>query len=264
MKRRRLLLSCSIFLLTAFEVGSLSTSVLAQKKKLVMGTSPDYPPYEFYAVNTKKEKEIIGFDIDIARYILSKLGYTLDISGMSFDDLIPALEAKRVDFVMAGMTPTEERQKIIDFSEVYFDAKDTIVAKKGNNLTEPKTLTGKVVGVQLGTVQEEVAKKLKEKEKIEFEVVALSKITDLIQEIKLGRIDAAIIEDAVTKGFVAANPDLEFNILEKQDEEASGSAIAFPKGSPLVADFNRILKEMKDNGELDKLAEKWFSTSISP
>ncbi|MCJ2544230.1 transporter substrate-binding domain-containing protein [Synechococcus bigranulatus str. 'Rupite'] len=84
-----------------------------------MGTSPDYPPYEYYDTSSGQE-QIVGFDIDIANYIAEEPGFNLRVVGMNFSGLIPALQANRVDFVMAGMTPTEERKQNVDFSEVYW------------------------------------------------------------------------------------------------------------------------------------------------
>ena len=98
-------------------------------RKLVMVTSADYPPYEFR--NTAiGNNEIIGFDVDIAKYITKELSYQLEIRDTDFNGIIPALQSKRADFAMAGMTPTAERKKNVDFSNIYYEAKNTIVAKK--------------------------------------------------------------------------------------------------------------------------------------
>ncbi|WP_373528161.1 ABC transporter permease subunit [Nostoc sp.] len=229
------------------------------KDTLTMITSPDYPPYEFY--DTKGgERQIIGFDIDIAKTLAQKLGFKLQIMESDFNGLIPALQANRADFVMAGMTPTPERQKNIDFSIIYYEAKDTIVALKGSNLKQPEDLSGKKVGVQLGTIQEQNAQKIAQKV-AGIELKQLNKVPEVVQEIKSGRIDAAIVEDTVAKGFAQANPDLEFNTIPSS--EASGSAIAFPKGSSLVEPFNKVLQQMKDLGTLEKLGTKWFSQNIT-
>ncbi len=224
------------------------------QEKLTMVTSADYPPYEFR--DTATGDEIIGFDIDIAKRIAEELNFELEIRDTDFNGIIPALQSRRADFAMAGMTPTEERKKNVDFSEIYYEAKNTIVSQTGSNLKKPEDLAGKKVGVQLGSIQEKEAGKIAEKVK-GVTVKPLNKTSELIQEIKANRIDAAIIEDTIAKGFVASNPDLEFNTLPNPEEEA-GSAIAFPKGSERVDDFNRVLKEMKASGELDKLVTKWF------
>ncbi|WP_242041322.1 transporter substrate-binding domain-containing protein [Leptolyngbya sp. FACHB-261] len=218
-----------------------------------MVTSADYPPFE--SIDTASGGQIVGFDVDIANYVGEKLGYEIKVVNQDFNGLIPALQAGRADFVMAGMTPTEERLKSADFSTIYYQAKNTIVAKKGSNYINYDALAGKRVAVQLGSIQENEAKKAAEKVQ-GLTVVPLNRIGEIIQEIKANRIDGAIIEDTVAKGYIESNPDLEFNTVET--EGPSGSAIAFPKGSPLVSDFNRVLEEMKSSGEIDRLAKKWF------
>jgi len=234
---------------------STSTTTTESAKVLTMVTSPDYPPYEFYDTSSGT-KEIVGFDVDIAKYIAKELKFELKINETNFDGLIPAIQAKKADFVMAGMTPTPERSKSVDFSMLYYDAKDTILALKGKNLTKADQLAGLKVGVQLGSIQEgnlkEIAKKVKD-----IKIVSLNKIPEIIQEVKSKRIDAAIIEDTVAAGFKSGNADIEFNVLPVV--AASGAAIAFPKGSANVEDFNRVLKQMKDSGEIDRLATKWFT-----
>ncbi|KAF3887917.1 MULTISPECIES: ABC transporter permease subunit [Nostocales] len=230
------------------------------KETLTMITSPDYPPYEYY--DTKGgERKIVGFDIDVANTIAKELGFKLRVMESDFNGLIPAVQAKRADFVMAGMTPTPERRKNVDFSIIYYEAKDTIVAPKGSNLTKPEDLSNKTVGVQLGTIQEQNAKKISQKV-LNIKLKQLNKVPEAIQEIKSKRIDAAIVEDTVAKGFAQSNPDLEFHVIPSAAEE-TGSAIAFPKGSPLVEPFNKVLQKMKDSGELKKLATKWFSLNTT-
>jgi arginine/lysine/histidine transporter system substrate-binding protein len=174
---------------------------------LTMATSADYPPYEFVETAGGAE-EIVGFDVDIARHIAEELGYELEITNIDFNGLIPALQAGRADFVMAGMTPTEERKQNVDFSEIYYDAKQTIVFQSGSGIASPADLEGKIVGVQLGSIQEELANKLVE-ETPSIQLSPLNRINEIVQELKSGRIDAAIIEDTVAEGFLANNPDLE-------------------------------------------------------
>ncbi|MGB3641765.1 MAG: transporter substrate-binding domain-containing protein, partial [Rivularia sp. (in: cyanobacteria)] len=185
-----------------------------------MITSPDYPPYEFYETKDG-ERKIVGFDIDIANYLKKELGFKLKIAQSDFNGLIPALQANRADFVMAGMTPTPQRSASVDFSIIYYEAKDTIVASKSNNLTKPEDLSGKIVGVQLGTIQEQNAKQIAQKVP-NIKLKQLNKVPEIVQEIKAGRIDAAIVEDTVALGFVKSNPDLQFNVIPSI-ENASGS-----------------------------------------
>lgn len=236
----------TIFLVTACNAQQGADS---GAKNLTMATSADYPPYEFVD-SSQGGQEIIGFDVDIAKYVTSKLGYNLQIQNIDFNGLIPALQSKRADFVMAGMTPTPERKQNVDFSQTYYEAKNTIVAKQGTDYKTADSLKGKKVGVQLGTTQEQEAKKLN------LNAVQLNRISEIIQELKSGRIDAAIVEDTVAKGFVKSNPDLVLNTIPNKG--AAGSAIAFPKGSPLVSEFDPILQEMISSGKITELVNKWF------
>lgn len=257
MKKNRVILAIAslIVVLSINFIQQTSDRVVAQEipNQLEMVTSADYPPYEFR--DTAVGNEIIGFDIDIAKYIAEELGFELKITDTDFNGIIPALQSGRADFAMAGMKATEERRKSVDFSEVYYEAQNTIVARQGSNLTKTEDLASKTVGVQLGSVQEELARKITE-EVNGLQIKSLNKTGEIIQEVKAGRVDAAIIEDTVAKGFIASNPDLEFHTIPNDEKE--GSAIAFPKGSSLVADFDRILAEMKENGELERLVNKWF------
>ncbi|MES1026167.1 ABC transporter substrate-binding protein/permease [Gloeocapsa sp. BRSZ] len=255
MKKLRLLFSISLAAIVALIIvvsDGINNKIAAQSqyagRTLVMVTSADYPPYEFR--DTAQGNEIIGFDIDIANYIARELGFELKIQDTDFSGIIPALQSQRADFAMAGMTPTAERRQNVDFSDIYYEAKNTIVALKGSNFQQPEDLAGKRVGVQLGSIQETAAKEFKD-----VTIVPLNRTGEIIQEVKARRVDAAIIEDTIATGFVANNPDLEFNTI---DAGEGGSAIAFPKGSPLVADFNRVLQQMQSSGEIEKLVNKWF------
>ncbi len=255
-KSRVILATASLIIVLAISFIQ-GTRVAAQSGKMPtqmqMVTSADYPPYEFR--DTASGNKIIGFDIDIANYIAEELGFKLKITDTDFNGIIPALQSGRADLAMAGMTPTKERKNNVDFSKIYYEAKNTIVAKKGSNLIKPQDLVGKTVGVQLGSTQEEAAKTLT-KEVKGMQTKSLNKTSEIIQEVKAGRVDAAIIEDTIAKGFVAANPDLEFRTIPNTEE--AGSAIAFPKNSPFVNDFNRVLEKMKENGKLEGLVNKWF------
>jgi len=225
-------------------------TVITENKTVTMATSADYPPYEFVDTSSGSQ-EIIGFDVDIAKYITEKLGYTLKIDNIDFNGLIPALQSKRADFVMAGMTPTAERKKNVDFSQIYYDAKDTIVAKKDSGFTSAASLSGKKLGVQLGSFQEEAAKKF-----AGVNVQPLNRINEMVQELKAGRIDAILMEDTVAAGYLKSNTDLAATVIPNEGD--SGTAIAFPKGSPMLAEFDPILGELKSSGKLEEFITKWF------
>ncbi|KEF37378.1 L-arginine-binding protein [Schinkia azotoformans MEV2011] len=228
-------------------------SDVAEKKILKMGTSADFPPFEF--VDTAKGEDIIGFDIDLANAITEKLGYEIEIQDMDFAGLIEALKSNRVDIVLSGMSATDERKESVDFSDIYYSADQMIVFKKDAPLTSVEELAGKTVGVQTASIQEDKAKEIKETTDIKID--SRNRVPEIIQELKAGRFDAVILEDAIAKGYLDKNQDLAGFTLEGDEE--NGFAIAFPKGKDeLVAEFNKVIAEMKENGELEQLAVKWF------
>ncbi|WHY70364.1 ABC transporter substrate-binding protein/permease [Fictibacillus enclensis] len=221
-------------------------------KTLVMGTSADYAPYEY--IDTAKGNKIIGFDVDVARHIADKLGYNLVIKDMDFNGLVPALDAKRVDFVMAGMTPNAERKQKVDFSDTYYKAKQLIVTNDPK-IKKIEDLKGKAIGVQLGSIQEKEAKKIADKvDNVSIE--KRNKVPDLVQEIMSKRFNAAVIEDGVAIEYLNKNPDLSSFVIP--GSASAGSAVALQKGSDLTEKFNKEIAAMKKNGELDQYAKKWF------
>ena len=147
-----------------------------------------------------------------------------------------------------------ERRTSVDFSDVYYTSKHVVVSKKGSGFKSAEDLSGKTVGAQLGSIQEEKANEIA-KTATGMKVDSRNRVPELLQEIKAGRIDAAIIEDTVSKGYLDQNPDLEGFTIEDAD---GGYAIAFPKGSKLTAEFNKELKAMSESGELDKIITKYF------
>jgi ABC-type amino acid transport substrate-binding protein len=223
----------------------------ASEPTLIMATSADYKPYEFHDTSSGKD-QIVGFDVDVANAIAKKLHFKFTIQDMDFDSLIGALQAHRADFVIAGMTPTPEREKSVDFSEIYYQATNVVLTRKGVNVKSLDDLKGKKVAVQLGSVQEDAAKKIPN-----VQLEALTTIPNVVQEVVTGRADAAIIEDTVATGYVKNNPQLQINRIP--GITSNGSAIAFPKGSPWVSKFNQAIDDMKKDGELQQLAQKWFS-----
>lgn len=246
----------SAFLLIGLLAGcgkSEESSSENKDKVITMGTSADYPPFE---THDETSGEIVGFDIEVAKYIAKELGYTLKIKDMSFNGLIGALQADRVDFVISAMSATEERKKSVDFTNEYHRSGEMFVTLKDSDMKSMDDIAGKKIGVQLGTIQEEGLKKAAEKYE-GLEIKALDKAPDLIQELKSNRIDAVYLDKTVAVDYIEK---LDLKGFEDTNKSTPGMAIAFPKGhEDLVADFNKVLEEMKENGELEKLEKKWLN-----
>ncbi len=217
---------------------------------LVMGTSADYKPFEFY-----QDDKIVGFDIDVANAITERLGYKLKVIDQDFLSLIPALQSKRVDFVMSSINPTPERRKNIDFSKLYNVSGGAFVFYKGDNTKNMDNISDEIIyGVQQGTVFEEYLQY--EQQKLPaMKTISLSKIPLLIENLKLGRVDAVLLDLVVAKQLVEQLDNLDMVTTEGF---GFGEAIAFPQGSELVEPFNRAIDELEMEGTLQKLREKWF------
>lgn len=219
--------------------------------KLVMATSADYPPYEFHDISGGKD-EITGFDVDIARAIAKELGVQLEIKDMAFDGVLPALLAKKVDIAIAAFTITEERKKSVNFSDPYLDGGQQIVTYKGSGIKGKEDLKGKTIGVQLSTTGEAEAKKIKGAKLKQFDRVD-AVMLDLMNK----RVDAAIVGSVVADAYLKLNPDKFEKAGDKLNSEQNGIPVR-KEDTKLLEVVNKVLKDLKDSGEYDKLVQKWF------
>ncbi|MGN2368685.1 ABC transporter substrate-binding protein [Clostridium cagae] len=232
--------------------GKETASVLEaikQKGKLVVGTSADYPPYEFHKEVDGKD-QIVGFDISIAKSLAEDLGVELQINDMDFDGLLISLQAGKVDMVFAGMTPTDERKENADFSDIYYTAQHGVIVRKGEEgkIKSIDDLKDKKIGVQKGSIQERLAN-----EKIpDAQKKALGKVTDLVLDLKNNKVDAILVELPVAEFNCEKNSDIALTNVILEDSEG-GSAIAMSKGSDdLKSEINKTIQKLKDEGKVDK------------
>ena len=157
-KKLLMLLSALLMVVVMAVAGCGQDKAKSDAKVLRVGTEATYAPFEF---QDDKSKEYIGFDMDLIRAVGKQMGYEVQIQNLSFDGLIPALEAGNIDIAASGMTITEERAKKILFSEPYYKAGISVMVKEGNNdIKSFNDLAGKSVAVQIGTVSAEAASKI--------------------------------------------------------------------------------------------------------
>ncbi len=234
------------------EVESSILEGIKNKGKLIVGTSADYPPFEFHKMINGKD-EIVGFDIEIAKYIADQLGVELEIKDMDFDKLLGGLSTGMLDIVIAGMNATPERQEEANFTDVYYKSNHSVLIHKedADKITTMEDLKGKSIGVQIGTVQENMAKTSIEN----ADVLSLTTNPEIIMNLKTRKIDCAIMEDLVAKSFAKENDDLMVVESISIDPGGEGVAIALKKGNDeLTEKLNEILADAKSKGLLDK----WF------
>ncbi|AQQ53981.1 ABC transporter substrate-binding protein [Planococcus lenghuensis] len=226
--------------------------VTEEMEVLEVATSADFPPFE----SRNTEGDFVGFDIDLANYIADELGYDLEITDMKFDGLIGALQSERVDMVISGMSATDERKENVDFSTAYHHSGEMFLTQAGSDIDTLEDLEGTVVGVQLGTIQEDGAQKLLEEEDLNFELKALDNAGLLIQELMSGRIDVVYMDESVATGYIEEQG---LEGFADPTTSSPGMAVAFPKGSELVDEVNAVLAEAEESGYLAELEEKWLS-----
>ncbi len=217
-------------------------------KKLYVGTNAEFPPYEY-----RENGKLAGFDIELMELIADKVGFEVVWKDLAFDGLIPALQTKKIDAIISGMAQTETRQKAVDFSNPYlfFDYGHSVISHKDSTLKSKDELKGKIVGVQLGSMQEEFAKDLGARVKL------FSSFTGAVMEVQNNRIDAVIVSEEVGLGYLASTKNIK--LVDKIQDKYPGASIAFRKGDPkFVAQVNQALEELKTSDEYAKIAKKYF------
>lgn len=253
MKNKKLLTFLSLGLASMMLLagcGTKEVSANQPQEVIVMGTNAEFEPFEF-----REDGDIIGFDIEIAQEIARKLGKTLKIEDMAFDTLVMALDSDKVDFVIAGMTATEERKTQVDFSDPYFTSKQGIIVQSDNTtIQDGDDLVGKKVGVQLGTTSDLYVSDLDNIEVVQFQAG-----TQAVADLKNGKIDAVVIDMEPAKRMTVGRDDLKLLDTPFIEEDY---AVAVQKDDvELLTVINDTLQELKDNGTYDAIYAKYFDTA---
>lgn len=219
--------------------------------KLTVATSPDFAPYEFYAIGADGTPELAGFDMALAQYIADYLGLELEVVTVDFDGVLSELQTKSVDLGMAGLSPDEKRMGIMDFSDLYYKGGQSLVTVKANanvyNSFEAINKPEVSVGAQTGSIQMDLANT----NSPDADIVALPKVTDIIAELLAGKLDAAYIEKDVAISYQKNYPDLE--LVMDVPYEVEGSAIGVCKGNEaLLAGVNEAIAAALSDGSMEQ------------
>ena len=219
--------------------------------KLTVATSPDFAPYEFYAIDETGTPHIAGFDMGLAQYVADFLGLELEIVPIDFDGVLMELQTKSVDLGMAGLSPDPKRMGIMDFSEIYYLGGQSFVCLEKNKDKFPDLAsTNKPeyqIGAQVGSIQVD----LLQTNSPDAAQIQLSKVTEIIAELLAEKMDGAYIETAVAESYKVNYPEL-CVALEVPYEAAAGSAIGVQKDNPaLLAAVNLAIKAALEDGSMD-------------
>lgn len=217
--------------------------------KLVVGTSADYPPYEFHMMIDGVDT-IVGFDVEVAQAVADALGVELDLKDMGFDAVLAGVGTGMIDIGVAGINNTPEREESMDFSDVYYKASQTVIVKSENvgNYNTNDDLKGKIIGVQIGTLQESIAQEIEG-----ATIKSLSKVTDLVLELKTGKVDAIMLEMPVAASYAKQNEDLavaEGIVFEKM--EGGSTIITANDETELMEQINIVIAQLLADGKIDQ------------
>ena len=220
-------------------------------KTVKVGCSATFVPFESIEMAADGSKNYVGMNIDIVKAIVEKNGGSVEFVDMPFKSLMAAIQAGQIDFCSGGMAPTEEREKTLDFSEIFFYPRNAIVYRTEDDYPDLDSLQGKTVAYVFGTNYQQVAESIPD-----VNAVGIQGSPACIEEVKSKRADACIIDGAGASEFLKNNDTLKMSLLDKTDD---CFAIGFPKESPYYETFNNTLKEMMDDGELNKIIAEHLS-----
>jgi len=231
-----------------------ASGALAQNKDLTVATDTAFVPFEF-----KKDGEYTGFDIELWQAIAKEAGLTYHLQPMDFNGIIPGLQTRNIDVALAGITIRDDRKKVIDFSEPYYESGLAILVNDDNTaIKTAKDLDGKTVAVKIGTATVDYLRKNVSTAKLKL----FPNIDNAFLELATGRVDA-VVHDTPNVQYYA-------NTAGQGKVKVVGSlrsgdfyGIAFPKGSDLVPVVNKALATIKANGQYDAIYEKWFGKMAS-
>lgn len=219
---------------------------------LKVGTSADFPPFEYIDIVGGKDT-IVGFDVDLINEIAKELGMEADIQNITFDGLVDAVKTKKINVAISGMNPTPERLEEVNFSDPYYYASQTILIKEdAKEFSKMEELEGKLIGSQLGSTSDDAISSYEGVEVKKYDLV-----TDAVQDLKNGRIDGVVVEDAVAGELVNQIEGLKVVIPEefKVDAEPFGIVLA-KEDEELLEKVNNALQKIVESGKYEELLKK--------
>ena len=233
-----------------------ATSAFAaeEAKVLTVATDTAFVPFEF-----KQGDKYVGFDIDLWDAVASKMQVKYKLQPMDFNGIIPGLQTGNIDAALAGITIKDERKKVIDFSDPYYESGLSILttADKAATVKTVADLAGKTVGVKTGTASVDFLKKEQPGAKLQL----FPNIDNAFLELATGRV-AAVVHDTPNVQYYATTAGKGKVVVSGAVQSGDFYGIAFPKGSPLVAKANAALAELKKSGEYDAIYAKWFGKPV--
>ena len=222
----------------------------------VIGTDTTFAPFEF-----RENGELVGIDMDLVNAIAEEEGFTVEIQSLGFDAALQSLQSNQVDGVIAGMSITDERRKVFDFSDPYFESGiQMAVAENNDDVTGYEDLAGKRVAVKTGTEGQTFAESIKDE--YGFEVVAFAQSAQMYDDVKAGG-SVAVFDDYPVLAYGVASGNGLKTVTEKEAGSSYGFAVNKGTNAELLAAFNAGLAELKESGEYDQILDTYLEAGAS-
>ena len=242
-------------LLTLFPFFALGATAQADTVKIVSDTA--YAPFEF----KDSDQTYKGIDVDIINKVAEIKGWDIDMSFPGFDAAVNAVQAGQADAIMAGMTKTSEREKVFTMSDTYYDTKVVIATRKENTISKYEQLKGKKVGVKTGTAAQRFLEKNKDKYGYTLKTFDTGDL--MYNSLSAGDVDAVMDDQPVIEYAINQGQNLKISM---KGEAVGSFAFGVKKGSKhehLVTEFNEALAQMKEDGSLEEIINKWTASKGS-
>ncbi|WP_245596191.1 transporter substrate-binding domain-containing protein [Paenibacillus taiwanensis] len=251
MKTFQLVTACMLLMALVVGCGAKEDAYdkVIKEKKIVLGTSADYPPFEFHKKNADGKDEIVGYDIMIAKEIAKDLGAELVIEDMKFDSVLQAVSSSKVDFGMAGMDATPKRAEVMLFSSTVYKAEAGVLvrAEDKDKFNSPEDLKGLKIGVQKGSTFEDVATQIPDAKQD-----MLVKVNDLVLSLETKRVDAILVEKPVAQAYATNNTKVALSPVVLKPASEGYVAGMGKESVKLKEAIDKTIARLQADGSLDK------------
>lgn len=235
-----------------------SKNTILGKGKFVMGLDDSFPPMGFRDENG----EIVGFDIDLAKEAAKRMGLELETKAIDWNSNILVLNKGDIDVIWNGFTADEDRRKKVNFTDAYLENKQILVVAKDSEIETKSQLEGKILGLQLGSTSQKALEKDKETLDSIGEVRDYSDNVKALLDLKIGRVDAVLVDEVVGRYYVSKQAD-DYKVLKEHFGEEE-YAVGVRKGEDeFLAKLNQALKEIREDGTEAEISKKWFGEDIT-
>ena len=235
-----------------------SKNTILDKGKFIMGLDDSFPPMGFRDENG----EIVGFDIDLAEEAAKRMGLELETKAIDWNSNILVLNKGDIDVIWNGFTADEDRRKKVNFTDTYLQNKQILVVAKDSEIESKSDLEGKILGLQLGSTSSKALEKDKATSDSLGEVRDYSDNVKALMDLKIGRVDAVLVDEVVGRYYVSKQPD-DYKVLKEHFGEEE-YAVGVRKGEDeFLTKLNEALKEIREDGTEAEISKKWFGEDIT-